>query len=284
MKKLLLLCPIFLSLLHISSCHQNSILQTEDEVTIKFPDWSPQITQTSWPSLSRWKVSFQSPYESKTWYTVEKEINFKVTKNIPCSFVFTPITILEGGNESSYFYPAGFIYPYSFKGGEIQNGSWEEGFLASIMQRVILSKKESGISEENMENFLLSFNWKKAETIIEENLLESKESQNFYNPWLIDSQKLLENLSCKKFSSTLLNTTSVYYFSKNQLFSGKEEKFLTPFVPQNEYLQVYNQIPLKKNCPTLIGDGKKEAFIFTVKSAKNISREFIYMPIYFEEL
>lgn len=286
MKKItFLLLQIYL-IAFITSCSNQPVFDEED-ISISLPPWPPQnSTITDYPELSRWKVTVASAAESEVFYvypdknnTQTEPFNFTVKKNQPFCLTAKPITIVEEGKESAYFFPCGYLYPYhtDAAGQLIEKATWEQGFLADTICKIIFSKKETGISNERLNKFLKSFNWKKAEETIESKLTE-------INPWLIDTTKLLENLCYGNFKSSYLNVTGTFTYNLSTIFPNEEIKYLSPFIPENEILCSNPQIKLKKNVPTLLSDGKTKAAIICCTSAKKMSLEFIYMPIYIEDI
>lgn len=296
MKKLKLISPIFLCLTSISiltglfslnSCSNIFQERLTEEVNLQLPDWPPQQDiENTYPDLLYWKIQVMQAGKTQTFCQTEN--NFKLTfeKNIPVAITAQPITQLEDGGKSNYFLPAGYIYPADY----IQEGenifSWETGFLADLMQKIISSQKETGISDSRLLKFLFSFNWKKARDTINTKIQDSlSDSENaLYNPWQIDSCKLLDNLCYGSFKASLLNISGNYTYSLDSLFPNQELSPLSAFVPENDCLMQKNLISLKKEKAQLIADGHKNGIIFTPYSAKNLSRDYVYMPIYCEGL
>lgn len=132
-----------------------------------------------------------------------------------------------------------------------------------------------------MNSFISHFNWKKAQENIEKKI---STEDSTYNPWLIDSQRLLENLCYGNFKATYLNITGCADIPLKQLFPNEELKIMSPFIPENSKLKSAQQISIKKESPTLLSDGKNLGAIITVSSSKKVSKEIIYLPIYIEEI
>lgn len=279
------------SIIFISGCSNNHVFD-EEEIVISLPSWPPENASLSdYPQLSRWKITVASADQNDCFYvypssydkTQDKPqtepLHFTVKKNQPFCITAKPITLIEESKESAYFYAAGYLYPFHVdsNGFLLEEATWEQGFLADTMCKIIFSKKETGISNERLNKFLKSFNWKKAEESIESKIPE-------LNPWLIDSTRLLENLCYGNFKSSYLNVTGTFTYNLSTIFPNEEIKYLSPFIPENEILCSNPQIKLKKNVPTLLSDGKTKAAIICCTSAKKMSLEFIYMPIYIEDI
>jgi len=283
MKKLLL-CPIFLCLLFFAGCSFPVGLSQTEELIFSLPEWPPKDNGTTfYPELYSWKIEINQLGKVVSFY--QKEGDFKVTfqKNHPSSITARPITILNDGEKTAYFSPAGFLYPVSFATKK-NHLTWEEGYLAEIMHKIIKSQEETGISDSRLLKFLFSFNWKKAQENINSKIEKSisEEDKVFFNPWLIDTSRFLDNLCYGNFKAGLLNISGTYTYQLDLLFPNQELEPLSPFIPENAYLSQKKLISLKKERPQLIADGHKNAIIFTPHSAKNLSRVYTYMPIYFE--
>ncbi len=286
MRKLLIICPIFLCLLIFLGCkHSVSLAQTE-ELSLSLPQWPPKDDrQDLYPEICYWKIEINQVGQIISFYQKEGDFNVSFLRNQPASITAQPITLLDDGEKSSYFSPAGFLYPASYK-SEKNTLTWEEGYVAQLIHKVISSQKETGISNTRLLKFLFSFNWKKAQETINSKIEKSiaEEDKAIYNPWLINSDKLLDNLCYGNFKANLLNINGTYSYQLNYLFQNQEFIPLSSFVPENACLLQKNLINLKKEEARLIADGHKNAIIFTPHSAKNLSRVYTYMPIYLEEL
>lgn len=242
--------------------HQNSNSQTGNSVT--------------YPPLSRWLINASSSTQTYTFFTTDPYITFVLQKNEPFCLTAKPITLLTNGSETSYFKEAGIIYPYAAKNADnTVSIKWEQGFLADNMQKIIASKMETGVSDEHLSTFLNSFNWKKAQEAID---------KSDCNPWLIDSSRLLDNLCYGNFKSTFLNTTGCYQFDIKTLFPDNELKILSSYIPENSRIIENNEITLKKGIENFLSDGSFLGARITVYSAKKVSVEYIYMPIFIEDI
>ncbi len=277
---------------------QEALFEEREEVLLQLPVWPPQ-DGNQYPKLSRWLIHIEGSggseindeETSRQFYTREDSITIKVAKNQPVAITASPLLLDESEEnedkkEVFFFKPAGIIYPSRKK-----YITWEGGFLAECMQRLLLSKKESGISDLHMQSFISSFNWKKAQEIIDKKLTkclqeelingtgESEEAAvnkiSFYNPWLCDSGELLENLSFGVFSSEFLNNSECVGLA----FEG----VLSSFVLENAYISRKKTVLLKKNCPTLFYTDKDYAIILTADSAKNLSLSYSNLPIFIDK-
>ena len=59
---------------------------------------------------------------------------------------------------------------------------------------------------------------------------------------------------------------------------------LSPFIPENPVISKTGQITIKKETPLFISDGKEFGLFINYLSAKNVHIEYIYIPIYKEEI
>ncbi|MCR5188191.1 MAG: hypothetical protein K6C97_04585 [Treponema sp.] len=257
--------------------------QTE-EVNLQLPQWPPQAEAELYPNLYKWKIEINRTGQITSFYQTEGTLKVSFLKNQPASITARPITLLDDGEKTSYFHPAGFLYPSNYNPQGQNSLSWEAGYIAELMHKIISSQQETGISDSRLLKFLFSFNWKKAQESINSKIEKSKteEAQVFYNPWLLDTSKLLDNLCYGSFKGSLLNISGTYSYSLETLFPNQEFFPLSAFIPENSSLRQKNQISLKKEKAQLLADGHKRAVIFTPYSAKNLSRVYTYMPIYFE--
>ena len=177
----------------------------------------------------------------------ERHISLRLPKNQPCCIIATPIT------QNQFFKPAGTIYPYS------QKITWSGGYAAKLYS--IIPDCEQ-------------FNWEK---LLE--TLEQKQTEPFYNPWLLDSQQVLEGIAYRNFTATKLKTSQTICIPLDfEVFSS--------YVPENEYFKQKNQtcVTVKIGQPELFTLSHEYAIIISATSTKNISLEVISMPIFKEDL
>ena len=279
-----------------SSCSFLSEEDCKEVLTLELPQWPPEDPfQSEYPALSRWLFTLESPTSgSQKQYLLpeEKKLSITLEKNLPAAILLQPLVITEGG-ESSFFKPAGMIYP-----SRKVYITWEGAYLASIMQRLIKSKKETGISEKHMQDFLSSFNWAKAEKSIDSKIqkaltaLTDSSSKSFYNPWLISSQTLLEKLVYGEFSSSLLNNKNCRRLSEEQLQEAlgsplfdkiKEKPLLSSFVLENLYIAKEKEFLISREFISLFYSSEDCAIIIEDGGAKNLSLVCSNLPIYLEE-
>ena len=249
---------------------------------ISLPVWPPEDSfSSSYPPLSRWHIEIIGGEIRESFYTNKEKITVKVKKNRPFCLLAEPITLLQDGNECSYFKPAGFIYPAAYRQTESASNraTWEQGFPAHLIKTLFNEGLAENLSPVEIEYLVSTFNWKKAIETIDKKL--NSENQLSYNPWLLSTAPLLEGIISQSFRTSLLNISACAAVKQSDLPEGI---FLSSFIPENLSLSQKNQFTVPKNTPFLIGDGQKYGILITYKTAKNISLAFIYLPIYIEDI
>lgn len=276
--QILIICFVF------CNCRQNPEIPVTESIEIFLPAWPPEddLSQ-NYPSLARWQIQFTGVEEQKVFYTNEKSLIINAKKNRPFCITAQPITLLSNNCECAYFKPAGYLYTNS----EAPYITWKEGYLSFIMHKLICESLKNGIPPVEIEYLISSFNWKKAEETI-----EKKDSLLSYNPWLIPSAPIIESILSQSFKSAMLNQSACIALKTQTLQEigspspDKRElpQLLSSYIPENSSLLQKNQFTVMKNSPIIIGDGRKYGLFITCKSVKNISIEFIYLPIYIEDI
>ncbi len=282
----------------LSGCKYNVFdLQQTQELSLTFPQWPPvsyktlednfSECQTPYPKLSRWHVQVVcAEYQDEFFVDASLPSDYAKTalvlsavKNEPVAILATPITLNSEGAEVHFFKPAGMIYPFD------NFFTWEGGFCATVFQQLFKSKKETGVTTKHMEQFLNSFNWIKFERTVSQKMNKSlMEGESFYNPWQIDLYTLLDYLSYGSFSASYLNTKNIYTIplSKIQLEPEQGIQILSSFIPENDFIRSKGQISLKKGVESQICCNLDYAAVVVYNSAKNISLNYIFMPIFIE--
>ena len=278
----------------------------DDYLEINLPQWPPsENTDRSWPELSRWKITIVKAEEEYTFYTAKSDslsktptpsIIIRIERNKPCSILAQPLTLLPADSaspqkECAFFKPAGFIYPWY---ADKSTASWEQGFLADIMAKFFRDGKGGCIPSEDTEYIVSTFNWIKAQEVIEKKISESSDVTSdkcFYNPWLIEYNVILQNLSSSQFKQSLLNNTgcssiplSLIKEKRPDITSLTQNLIFSSFVIENSVIREKQQLTLRKNTPELFSLGQNLGILIDYKSLKNISLEFIYLPIYIEDI
>ena len=240
----------------VGSC---ALFAADETVEFELPQWPEYL-----PELEGWSVQVtlrepQGPQGIGVAEALEappdkRHISFKIPKNQPCCIIATPIT------QNQFFKPAGTIYPYS------QKITWSGGYSAQLY--TIIPDCEQ-------------FNWEK---LLE--TLEQKQTEDFYNPWLLDTQQVLEGIAYRNFTATKLRLSKIICVPLDfEVFSS--------YVPENEYFQQKNQtcVTVKIGQPELFAlrqssgtEDLEYGIIISATSTKNISLEVISMPIFKEDL
>lgn len=275
----------------------NNECQVEN-VCFVLPDWN-SYESYGFPEISRWKIEINTCNESREFFLSETDFILPVQKNIPFCVLASPITFAgdeKNKYETSFFYPAGCLYPYDKKSCEVIYLEWETGFLAKIMQNLIMNKNNFEILSEDLEIYLASFNWKKAEQIINEKIASSliSEEEAVFNPWQIDSLKLLENICKKKIIKSNFDISNTYDFQIEEIkldenyssdsVNSDFENILSAFVLENLYLSEKKRIFLSKGKKAVLSVGNEFRIDIEYISEKNVLKNIHFLPIYVEEL
>ena len=259
MRKLFLLYLLLLVAgLAFCSCQ----LFADDElVEFELPQWPEYL-----PELQGWQVALREPQGPQTspqgpqtspQGQGERHISLRLPKNQPACIIATPIT------QNQFFKPAGTIYPYS------QKITWSGGYAAQLY--TIIPDSEQ-------------FNWEKLLETLEQKQNDALTQQTqapepFYNPWLLDSEQILESIAYHNFTATKLKSSQTICIPLDfEVFSS--------YVPENEFFKQKNQtcVTVKKGQPELFVLPHEYAIIISATSTKNISLEVISMPIFKEDL
>ena len=278
----------FLCLFFFTSCQSyfDSLKTEELEFTLPSLElYHFDSTQEENLEISKWKVEIYSKGVSNEFLWDSGTIKIQTEKNKPLCVVATPI-LKNGENDFAFFMPAGTIYPYT------ENSlTWEKGFSATVMKLLWNSKKETYLSDDYLYNFISRFNWKKFQDTIDEktnasilkiNNQEESTSNVFYNPWQIDFQELLDELSFAEFKTSLLNPKGVYNIElPTKLKSAKS--IYSPYVPENDFIAKNKFVTVQKNeLNTLLIDNNHLG-ILSFDSIKNVSVTRVSLPIFLEE-
>ena len=276
------ICFLFIVFTAIFSGCQNGLIFDEEKVEFILPDWD----KGNLPKLSRWKVSLYSADFQKDFFLAaeDKSFSFEPKKNESLCVTAAPLTFLNDGCEVSFFKPSGAIYPYGAE-GDFYSGTvecpltWESGFTAYVMQKIIKSKKETCIGANELRTFLMQFNWKKMQEKINQNIADSI----LYNPWHIDLFNLLDNLTFAIFESKYLNTTYIFSVEKAATQIPLEDECLSSFIPENQNIKNYGLLALKKKTPECFLIENTYAVTLSASSAKKVSADITYMPILIDD-
>lgn len=245
-----------------------------DSVTIELPQWPDSL-----PPFSRWKILIVNSEEEYSFFTPDSSVRISVEKNKPFCLIAQPLTLLSDNSESTFFKPAGFIYPWS---AGLAKATWEEGFLSDVMAKFFRDGRAACTSPGETEYLAGIFNWKKAEVVIEKKIEESKavgSEKSLFNPWFIDYNALLQNLSAGGFKQSLLNTPACATAPV-----CRAQNYYSSFVPENLSENENQQFTIRKNMPEVYQYQRDYGVLIEYKSLKNISLEFIFLPIYIEDI
>lgn len=276
----LLICmQILTACITAGACKLNADAPAEESLELSLPQWPPQDSFTeAYPPLSRWQIQFTGAEEQNSFFTTDSTVRVQVKKNRPFCIIAQPVTFTSDSNECTYFKPAGYLYTEAS-----HKITWEQGYLAGIMKKLFREGLAEYNSPVDVEYYAGTFNWKKAQETIDKKI---NSSSLFYNPWLLSDTVVLEGISSRSFKASLLNSTGCTALPASTLTSNlpSDYIFLSSFIPENFSLSEKKQFTVMKNSPIIIGDGSNSGYFVTYKSSKNISLEFIYLPIYIEDI
>jgi len=301
------LSVFFLAWLFIGSvpfftgCSNISSPGSYEKIYLTLPQWPPSSPAYSYeyPELLKWNIVIQGKsfdkkievYNNSTALLAFEEEAFRVAKNRLLSITANPITLNKNNQPVSFFKCAGAIYPQAYEYEGIAKGritlSWEKGFSAYLLQSLYSSGKERLYGEEELEDFISRFNWRKLEETIQDKMdkaiieLENQEDTVFYNPWLLELQPLLEALASQKLSAGSLTLKNSFAYKIKSL--DNKELFLSSFIPENRIIQAYNTLSLAKNKENIFSYDNHFAIIFKGSSEKKLSTEYVLLPIFIED-
>lgn len=281
LSKMVLFAGFFL---FFSSC-SFIIPENNDRENVEFllPQWPPETykgEQPLYPQLSRWIIEVCSADGVEKFSTTESHLQFNLNKNRIFGIKASPVTLDSTGNEILFFKPAGSIYPYSYDAGQ-QRLTWIEGYACSILQTLYESKKETGVTTEHMISFLEGFNWYKFTETLEK---KANQSEQFYNPWLLDSFTLMDNLSYGNFKSSYLDPKYTLELQLAKLNLPVSVSLLSSYVPENRNITSNGTIVVKKECYSVYSCNTDYAAVILYSSSKKVSLQYVFMPIFKEEI
>ena len=278
----------FISCQNTSSFSESSF--SKETVSFILPAWPPEYgEQFLYPELTGWLITTNEVRNQPVEASMQ-EIELTVNKNKPFYVIAQPVTKSTQG-QNCFFHCAGGIYPYSYersgKTGTV-NVIWEQGFSAYLMDSMFLVAANFYAQSESQksacETYITFFNWKKLVTTIQSKTTidPNVEAQEvFYNPWHTDLSAIKQGIAYKDFSATLLNQKNC--FSVVLQDYGTNESVLSSYIPENEMIHNFSQFSLKKNEENYFSVNNQYQMIIRGSSAKNLSIEYIFLPIIIEE-
>lgn len=276
MRNLFKLCLIVVCgflVLTMCSCQ---FMPLDETVEFELPEWPEYL-----PELEKWQLKlsgvagFPEVAEPVEALPDQKTISLQLQKNRPCCIMATPVTVTQ----NQFFKSAGTIYPYS------KSITWSGGYAANVYNTTLDALQQSGYSKTFIKEYASSFNWEKFLNTLEEKqqssfsqIEDQEELTPFYNPWLLDTQEVLEGIAYRNFTATKLKLTQAICVELDfEVFSS--------YVPENEFMRQTSPsyVTVKKDVPELFACDSF-GLLISASSAKNILLEFISMPIYIKEI
>ena len=237
-----------------------------DDITFTFPEWPPE--KDDYPELAFWKITICSNNQTvvKTCSPETKELDFTISKNSLFCITVLPVTYNEKFT-CSFFYCAGAVYPFMKTHNDVIPITWKQGFTSDVIQ-TLYRGSTSGIRKEA---FLMSFNWTK--------FIDTIKYKEDFNPWLCDKTKIVTAIAGKSFNVNLFNQKN--FIIKADSISP--QRILSPYIPENQRIIETNSLcvsMLKQN----FFSSQNLCIIINGDSDKNYSADYIFMPIYIEDL
>lgn len=243
---------IFIAL-SFASCRQDlSFFEKNEEVEFSLPlcgKW--KITATSANNMQEKMVSADAKYVS---FLLERNEIYAIQAILDDSLAI--------GENQDFYYEAGCIYPFQSK------ITFLHGFSSNVLKTFLEHSLIDGNSKGNLSLYAKKFNWKKFVDELEKKSCNvAKTSTNpdgFYNPWFLDKEKILSEISNREtsFSTTYFTLSSTKAFAipieelqkklaeKVQFlcekcgFSSENLIFVSPYILENENIKTSNTILL----------------------------------------
>ena len=248
----------------------------QQTIRLELPAWSDYL-----PELAGWQIELQQAGNSRI--IDASSLSIRVPRNKPLCIIAQPLVLQSTAYKSCFFKCAGGLYPYMYSSEqETLKLTWQGGFAATLMKSIISSGLQAGYSQEFTQQTIAQFNWERLVEILEEN--QAQQEPPWYNPWLLNMQQVLEGIAWHNFSATKLKMSGT-------LDVELEFPVFSSYIPENEKIresetQGQRCVTIKKDNPSLfaLDDGQFSTGILIYgTSVKNISLEFISLPIYINE-
>ncbi|MCR5436954.1 MAG: hypothetical protein K6E97_07815 [Treponema sp.] len=263
MKKIKIILMV-LSFLFLVQC-KNTIFT--DCITFTLPQWPPEDSSV-YPELAFWKITICADNKTvvKKHLPQTKELDFTIKKNSLFCITALPITYIDK-NYCSFFNCAGAVYPFMKNHSDIISVTWEQGFAAAVIESLYCGSTQAS----DKEMFLKSFNWPR--------FLDEINCRENYNPWLCDKTRIITAIADKNFNINLLNQKNFTINSDLIL----PERLLSQYIPENQKILETGQICVSKQMQNFFSS-QNLCIIINGDSDKNYSADYIFMPIYIEDL
>ena len=273
MRKFIILFAVLLLLCSCSLLNEakNQLADPVHEtITLELPEWPEYL-----PELNSWQIRVYTAATTKN--IPQTSLKIKVERNKPACIIAQPVIQTSQGSKNYFFKCAGTLYPYAFSGtNNTIKLTWHGGYAATLMKSIFNSGAQAGYSQDFTEEIAFQFNW--------ERLLETLEQNQEQNPWLLDMQQVLEGIAYHNFSANKLKTSGT-------LSVELDFPVFSSYIPENEAIRQQNQpnqyfvtVKKDKNALFALNDGNFATGVLIYgTSIKNISLEFISLPIYIIE-
>ena len=269
MKHLLSTCKYFALFIFLAflSCKLDEFQNPQSQnVLIKLPEWPPlDLHYNDYPALDNWNVhvnygnidfEFSAP-------SFIRKIPFTCNGNAPISVIAYPIT-----NGTKIFEPCGAILPYS---SEL---TWETGFTALILHKFYMMNKNTG----NIQLYAQKINWQKMNEVLTQKTFSTKV---FYNPFLLNQEKILNALLNQELSTSLFTLKKCYPVPVSDFTAIQKGTYLSSYIPENVFSAVTNNFTVSKSAERkfFYSDTNPKIAIAVLENTGILSLSFTDLPI-----
>lgn len=182
-KKIMMVFTITCLLIGFSGC---SFVPGKSSALELIPGWPQETVEIHLPAypvethppLAGWKLAYLQGGQQKTEILSAStaSVHLSLDKNQPTAVLFYPLTQLQS-QSTSFFRPAGCIYPYN------REASWPEGFTAEILFQ--LAKSMS--LEELTASPVSRFNWPRLTQQADKLAQKAMDKDTVFSPWFLQA-------------------------------------------------------------------------------------------------
>lgn len=261
-------------------CSAAECFSPEDQVSFTLPHWPYEDIPLSGWQVSCFYGNSSGIDENSSFFidsneTTEDFMTVKLKRNTPFCITARPVTLAsDGETETLFFMPAGTAYPFlcTAENKEKRGNTcysmkltWEDGFTASVMSYFSSSA---------------SFNWAKFSGVLHK---KSSNSEEYYNPWLLDLKKICRDIEKGTFTATGLNLKTPVVLEKEI----PDTAYLSPFIPMNEKL-LENSIliplwPAEDSLENRFLINRDQMIMYSGSDVKKLSVQTVFLPKKYEE-
>lgn len=173
----------------------------------------PRYPAETHPPLIGWQVHFIQGGQAKSQEigAGNTSVHLTLDKNQPTAVLFYPLTQLQG-QPTSFFRPAGCIYPYN------RTASWMEGFAAEIFFQLARSKSQ----EELISSPLSRFNWPRLTQQVHKVSQKEEDKDVVFSPWFLREELLKTAILQGTTSTRSIRTHSITELPLEEIVMEKQ--------------------------------------------------------------